>query len=166
MLDWHLQANKSPAHKVDYLLNPTDKQDITLIFTLLNAIWTLHPPIPTDRTGFVAAHEALKTLSSLLHHLLLPYVQVTMSLHQQLVHLSTTAHLATFLYTSGRKRFLPKILYDEQLVHLSTTVHLATFLYTSGRKRFLPKILYDDIQIMIKNIDFCIAKTKVDHPNA
>jgi hypothetical protein len=137
VLSWHLRADGMPAHKINYLLNPADKQDVTLVFTLLNAIWSLRSPEPTDRPGFAAAREALKTLGSLFRHLMLPYVQVTMSLHHQLVNLSAASHLATFLYTAY-----------------------------SGGKRFFPKILYDDIQIMIKNVYFCVAKTKVDHPDA
>jgi hypothetical protein len=137
MLSWHLRADGMPVHNIDYLLNPTDKQDLTLVFTLLNAIWSLHFPEPTDRPGFAAAHKVLKTLGTLFHHLMLLYVQVTMSLHHQLVNLSAASHLATFLYITD-----------------------------CGSTRFLPKILYDNIQIMIKNVYFCIAKTKVNHPDA
>jgi hypothetical protein len=137
VLRWHLQADSIPAHKINYLLNPADKQDVTLVLTLLNAIWSLRPPRPTDRPVFATVREALLTLGSLFRHLVLPYVQVTMSLHQQLVNLSAASHLATFLYIAQ-----------------------------PGGKQFLPKILYDDIQIMIKNVFFCVAKTKVDHPDS
>ena len=85
----------------------------------------------------VLSQHKRKDRLSLFRYLMLPYVQVTMSLHQQLVNLSAASHLATFLYTT----------------------------HSSG-KRFLPTILYDDIQIMIKNVYFCVAKTKVDHPEA
>jgi hypothetical protein len=36
----------------------------------------------------------------------------------------------------------------------------------AGGNQFLPRVLFTDIMIMIKNVFFCIAKTKVDHPNA
>ena len=65
VLSWHLRADGMPAHKIGYLLNPADKQDVTLVFTLLHAIWSLRSPEPTDRPGFAAAREALKILGSL-----------------------------------------------------------------------------------------------------
>lgn len=99
LLHIHLQANKVPSHCITYLLKPTDHQDITLCFTLLKEIWSLPPPAPTDKPGFVAARGTLLMLSSLFQHLMLPFVQVSLSLHDQLVHLSAAAHLSVYLFT-------------------------------------------------------------------
>ena len=101
LLRFHLQANKVPSHRINYLLNPTDCQDMPLCFTLMKEIWSLPHPSLTDKPSFVAARNALRMLSSLFRHLTLPFVQVTLSLHEQLAHLSATAHLATFLFTSN-----------------------------------------------------------------
>jgi hypothetical protein len=123
LLSLHLRSDGMPIHRANYLLNPEDKQDVTLVFMLLKAVWSLRHPTPTDRPGFSAARRALNILGSLFRHLLLPYTHSKLSLHEQLVHLSAASHLVMFLYTE-----------------------------VSGRTRFLPKILYNDIQIMIKNV--------------
>ncbi|KAF8264612.1 hypothetical protein EI94DRAFT_1703093 [Lactarius quietus] len=56
LLRFHLQANKVPPHCIDYLLNPTDHQDVP-------EIWSLPPPSLTDKPGFVVARGALMMLS-------------------------------------------------------------------------------------------------------
>ena len=71
-----------------------------MCYTLLKEIWSLPLPVPTDKPSFVAARNVLIILGSLFRHLVLPYVQVTLSLHEQLTHLSAAAHLAAFLFTS------------------------------------------------------------------
>ncbi|KAJ7208384.1 hypothetical protein GGX14DRAFT_365527, partial [Mycena pura] len=53
---------------------------------------------------------------------------------------------------------------SEQLEHLSAAAHLAMVLYRDGQQEALPTLLYTDIMIMIKNVYFCVAKTKVDDP--
>ena len=104
LLHFHLEANKVPSHRIAYLLNPTDHQDVTLCFTLLKEILSLPPPALTDKPGFVAARGALLMLGSLFRHLILPFVQVSLSLHDQLVHLSAAAHLTVYLFTARDAR--------------------------------------------------------------
>ncbi|KAJ7064061.1 hypothetical protein C8F01DRAFT_1022169, partial [Mycena amicta] len=53
---------------------------------------------------------------------------------------------------------------SEQLEHLSAAAHLALILHRDGGKDALPTLLFVDIEIMIKNAYFCVAKAKVDHP--
>jgi hypothetical protein len=65
LLRFHLQENQVPSHHIAYLLNPTDRQDVTLCFTLLKEIWSLPPPVPTDKPSFVAARGTLLMLGSL-----------------------------------------------------------------------------------------------------
>jgi hypothetical protein len=62
---FHLQANNIPSHRIAYLLNPTDRQDIPLCYTLMKEIWSLPPSVPTDKPGFVAARGVLVMLGSL-----------------------------------------------------------------------------------------------------
>ncbi|KAJ7592440.1 hypothetical protein C8J56DRAFT_1161638 [Mycena floridula] len=52
----------------------------------------------------------------------------------------------------------------EQLQSLSAAAFLGLFLYRDAQKHFLPTLLYSDIMIMIKNVFFCFAKSKVDNP--
>ncbi len=55
----------------------------------------------------------------------------------------------------------------EQLKSLSAAAHLAHTFFThhNACSAFIPSPLYHDIQIMVKNAFFCIAKTKHDNPN-
>jgi hypothetical protein len=136
LLRFHLQANKVPSHRINYLLNPTDRQDVPLCFTLLKEIWSLPPPAPTDKPSFVAARNALRMLGSLFQHLTLPFVQVTLSLHEQLAHLSAAAHLATFLFTTN-----------------------------DARSKAMPVLTFKDIIVLVKNAFFCVAKAKIRTPD-
>ncbi|KAN0131108.1 hypothetical protein V8E53_011000 [Lactarius tabidus] len=108
LLRFHLQANEVPSHCIAYLLNPSDHQDVTLCFTLLKEIWSLPPPAPTDKPGFVAARGMLLMLRSLFQHLVLPFVQVSLSLHDQLVHL-------IFLFTAcdARSKAMPVLTFKD-----------------------------------------------------
>jgi hypothetical protein len=65
----------------------------------------------------------------------LPYVCIDLSLDEQLIHLSTAAHLIFYLYR-----------------------------YNAVGTSFMPVQSYTDIIIMTKNAFFCVAKTKVDNP--
>lgn len=123
LLCFHLQANKVPSHCIAYLLNPSDCQDVSLCYTFMKEIWSLPPPEPTDKPGFVVAREALQMLGSLFRHLVRPFVQVSLSLHEQLVHLSATAHLATFLFTAkgARSKAMPSLTFKDLVLLLIST---------------------------------------------
>ena len=136
LVHFHLQENKVPSHRITYLLNPTDRQDVPLCFTLMKEIWSLPPPAPTDKPGFVAARSALLILGSLFRHLVLPFVQVSLSLHDQLVHLSAAAHLSTYLFTAH-----------------------------NARSKAMPSLTFKDIILLVKNAYFCVAKAKICTPD-
>ncbi|KAF8260231.1 hypothetical protein EI94DRAFT_1773743 [Lactarius quietus] len=123
LLCFHLQANKVPSHQIAYLLNPADQQDVPLCYTLIKEIWSLPPPALTDKPGFVAAR-------------VLPFIQVSLSLYDQLVHLSATTHLSMFLFT----------IHDAQ-------------------SKAMPSLTFKDIILLVKNAYFCTAKAKIYTPN-
>ena len=75
------------------LLTPNDKQDVVLMIKLLNAISNLMPASDTDTPLIKSTHQALILLSRVYNHLLNVYMNIQLSLHEQLVHLSTAAHL-------------------------------------------------------------------------
>ncbi|KAF9071008.1 hypothetical protein BDP27DRAFT_1382615 [Rhodocollybia butyracea] len=58
-----------------------------------------------------------------------------------------------------------KFLFSEQLQHLSSAAFLLLVLYRRSGKDFIPTLLYQDIQIMVKNALFCVAKSKIDISN-
>ncbi|KAH9034598.1 hypothetical protein EDB85DRAFT_1863906 [Lactarius pseudohatsudake] len=136
LLCFHLLANKVLPHRIAYLLNPTDRQDVPLCYTFMKEIWTLPPPAPTDKPGFVAARDTLLILGSLFRHLVLPFVQVSLTLHEQLVHLSAAAHLATYLFTAK-----------------------------GARNKAMPSLTFKDLILLVKNAYFCVAKAKINTPD-
>lgn len=53
----------------------------------------------------------------------------------------------------------------EQLVRLSYVAHTILFLYRKERNAFIPVQLYHDLQTMIKNVFFSVAKAQRDNPS-
>ncbi len=131
ILHSHLEANKYSLSQINNLLNVTDKQDVTTMLNLMQLIWSLPPPLPTDKPNFRETHTALNQHAKLLRYLILPYINIDLSLFKQLKFLSAAAHLMYILYT-------------HQNMHSS----------------YLPSPLYHDIQIMVKNVFFCVTKAK------
>jgi len=132
----HLKEAGMSHIRLDYLLNPSDWQDVPVAFSLLKEIWSLGKSNSTDTPAFTAAREALRTLAQLFRHLVIPFIQVTLSLHEQLQHLSAAAHLATFLFTTD-----------------------------NARSKAIQSLTYKDIILMVKNTYFCVAKAKISAPN-
>ncbi|KAH8992268.1 hypothetical protein EDB86DRAFT_2806293 [Lactarius hatsudake] len=132
-----LESNGTSTHHLRSLLNPNDKQDVVLAYSLLKEIWSLPPPPASCNPAFALARRALNIYGEFAQHLVLPYVCVDQSLGDQLIHLSAAAHLAFLLYR-----------------------------HNSASTRFMPRQSYLDIVLMIKNVYFCVAKMKVDNPSA
>jgi hypothetical protein len=132
----HLQdSGHSNAH-INYVLDPTDKQDVVLAYNLLKDLWGLPAADPgSSSQPYIEVREALRLYGQLSHHLIFPYICVELSLSEQLEHLSAAVHLILALYVHGDAKSL-----------------------------FIPSALFIDIGIMVKNVFFCVAKAKIDHP--
>ncbi|KAH9028337.1 hypothetical protein EDB85DRAFT_2147919 [Lactarius pseudohatsudake] len=131
ILHSHLESNGVSPPRLRSLLNPNDKQDVVLAYSLLKEIWSLPPPPENCNPVFALARQALNIYGEFARHLMLLYVCIDFSLEEQLVHLSVAAHLAFHLYR-----------------------------HNSASTRFMPAQSYLDIVLMIKNAFFCIAKAK------
>jgi len=136
LLRFHLKENNVSTHRLDYLLNPHDRQNVPLCYSLLKEVWSLPDPSPSDKPSFVAARRALQLLGTLFRHIVVPFIQINLSLHEQFSHLSAAAHLATFLYTVN-----------------------------GAKNKALQSLTFRDIILLVKNAYFCVAKTKVSSPN-
>ena len=66
----------------------------------------------------------------------MPYINIEMDLHDQLKYLSAAAHVIAILFT-----------------------------FSEVHGTFIPSQLYQDLQVMVKNIFFCVAKMKRDNPD-
>ncbi|KAF8676640.1 hypothetical protein AX14_004851 [Amanita brunnescens Koide BX004] len=135
LLQFHLKLAGVSESRLTYLFNPNDRQDVPLAYTLLKEIWSLPEPQSTDNPNIVSSQHAICVLGQLFKYIVLPYIQTTLSLHEQLTYLSAAAHLTFFLYTHN---------------HTSSA--------------FIPSQTYFDIMLMIKNAYFCVSKAKVWTP--
>ena len=94
------------------------------------------PLAPNDcNLTWVAQRHAIYLFGHVCYFLVRPFTNVTFSLWQQLEHLYAASHLLLVLFQENPQR-----------------------------GEFMPSQLYTDIQIMIKNILFCIAKEKITNP--
>ena len=117
-LTWLEGCDPAKAQKLVYPNNP---QDVPRAVELIKAIMQLghidptqaqdtQPGCPPD-VNAVIDFEALSTLGQLLHHLLKPFINVKLSLSEQVVHLSAFAHILFALYHEHRHAFMPNQLY-------------------------------------------------------
>lgn len=121
-----LQSNGVSSFLLRALLNPNDKQDLVLGYSLLMEIWSLPAASPDSDPSFFPARKALHIYGHFSRNLIMPYICVDFNLDEQLIHLSAAAHhgLALYLYNDNSAR---------------TT-------------KFMPTQSYVDIMLMIKNI--------------
>ena len=106
-IKFHLVACGMSASTADTLLSPNDKQDVILMIKLLNTISKLAPALDTDTPLTKSTCQALILLGWVYHHLLNAYMDVQLSLHEQLVHLSPAAHLILTMYHTNKGEFIP-----------------------------------------------------------
>jgi hypothetical protein len=128
----HLQDTGHSDVHIEHVLNPTDKQDVVLAYTLLKDLWSLPPANPDlNNQLYVDVCNALP----LWQVLIFPYICTELSLSEQLEHLSMAVHLV-----------------------------LALYVHDDAKSHFILNVLFVDIGIMVKNVFFCVAKAKTDHP--
>ncbi|EJD47513.1 hypothetical protein AURDEDRAFT_62190, partial [Auricularia subglabra TFB-10046 SS5] len=136
LIRFHLISSGVSSHSVDSWLNPNDKQDVPLMYSLLRALWSLPDAQPTDKPAWAKSRTAIHMFGRLCFYLVAPYIQVSLSLSDQLEYLSAAAHLAVALFTRD-----------------------------NARSHFMPASLFLDIMHMVKNAYFCVAKLKADDPD-
>jgi len=84
---------------------------------------------------YVDVHEVLCIYGQLAYYMIFPYICTELLLSEQLKHLSMAAYLM-----------------------------LALYVHNDMHSQFIPNMLFIDIRIMIKNVFFCVAKVKAEHP--
>jgi hypothetical protein len=73
------------AH-IEHVLNPTDKQDVVLAYTLLKDLWSLPPASPdTSNPSYIEVCNTLHLYGQFSYHLIFPYICTELSLSEQLV---------------------------------------------------------------------------------
>ncbi|KAJ6626373.1 hypothetical protein B0H10DRAFT_2161558 [Mycena sp. CBHHK59/15] len=132
----HLHAVGHSQPQVNSFLDPNDKQDVSITYQLLKSLWSLPVAPPDSDPASIRTREALRMFGQLAYHLLFPYIFIDLSLHEQLVHLSAAAHILFILYSDNK-----------------------------AGTSFMANQTYMNLMIMIKNVFFCVAKTKIDIPD-
>jgi len=103
----HLISTGMSSLTADTLLAPNDRQDVVLMLRLLYAIASLPLPVPSDPPLVQSSRRSLRLLGRFYWHLINAYLDISLSLHQQLVHLSAAAHLMLALYNLDKGGFVP-----------------------------------------------------------
>ena len=95
----HLQDCGHSNEHISHTLDPTDKQDVDLMYKVLKDLWCL-PPADLGKCmqTYVDVHEALHIYGQLTYYLISPYIHTELLLSEQLEHLSAAAHLTLALY--------------------------------------------------------------------
>lgn len=102
----HLKSLDMADLTSDALLLPNNKQDVVLMIKLLFAISQLGSVALTSSPLMHSTHEMLRLLGCLYGNLLYAYLNITLSLHAQLVKLSMAAHLILALYHTDKGNFI------------------------------------------------------------
>ncbi|EJD51406.1 hypothetical protein AURDEDRAFT_57385, partial [Auricularia subglabra TFB-10046 SS5] len=132
--DMHLlSSGLTPSH-IDAIMNPNDKQDVVLAYSLLVAVMKLRKADTTAHgERYSQVRRRLNFLGALFGYLLKPYTTLSMSL-------------------------------SEQMRSLSSAMFMLLSLYSAGRGAVMPVQLYADTAHMVKNAYFCLAKLQLDDP--
>lgn len=137
---YHLLMSDHRAETVNAWMRPKDAQDVPTTLSLLCALWelpNLSDGTPGTNPMIQDARKALHRFGRLLFYLVMPYIDITLSLRKQLEYLSAAMHIALDLYAHHP---------------------------TNGA--FLPNLLYADLAIMVKNVYFSVAKAKILDPES
>ncbi|KAJ7619699.1 hypothetical protein FB45DRAFT_1063039 [Roridomyces roridus] len=140
IIQHHLRSAGHSQTHINTLMNPNDKQHVPLAYDLLRLIWQLpeadaeaDPPLPPT---FIPARKALRKFGQFAYHLLMPFIHLTLSLHEQLTHLSTAAHLLFVMFS------------------------------VDGTKTaFMANQTFVNIMLMMKDIYYSVAKVKINNPD-
>ena len=103
------------------LLNPNDKQDVTLMNRLLGAVVGLGVAHEIDSPIVKKSRTALRLLGCLYHHFLETYTNIRLNLTAQLQHLAAASHLMMCLYNLDKGRFMTVQLYYDLTVMVKDT---------------------------------------------
>lgn len=101
-----VEAGMTPA-SADVLLAPNDRQDVVLIIKPLHAIALLPPLEYSNCPLHQSARRILRLVGRIYFNLLTAYLDITLSLNDQLVRLSAAAHLILAIYHTDKGEFIP-----------------------------------------------------------
>ncbi|KAK0479504.1 hypothetical protein IW261DRAFT_1287846, partial [Armillaria novae-zelandiae] len=90
-------------------------QDVILMLRLLNSILQVPQAKPDDLPSVQSSRCIICLLGRLYYHLLNAYLDVSLSLSEQLTHLSAATHIILAIYSRDKGDFIPaQLCYDTQ----------------------------------------------------
>ncbi|KAJ3841427.1 hypothetical protein F5878DRAFT_669579 [Lentinula raphanica] len=133
---------------INSLLKPSDLQDvpraIKLICTVADLRWIDNTQLnPSEMNTF----RALTLLGDMFSALVLPFVDPTLSLSQQIIYLSKFAHIACKLYSTHGSAFLPHQLYGDLMTMACATAWQVAWVRSTDpvEGRVLLMLMGDDV---------------------
>ena len=168
-LTWLDNCNKDKAKR---LLYPDVPQDVLQAIELMHAIMRLGRIDPTkppytpsdqnldDHTPNVNAYidfETMAMLGDLFHNLLEPFVNPSLSLTEQVIHLSTFAHLLFTFYRSHQRSFMPNQLYYDSQTLVKNIIFCVAKQQRldASQPFFLPDVGDDPIELLFAFLHMC-----------
>ena len=113
----HLVDSGMKPHTASRFLCPNNRQDVTLMFSLLNSIARLPPASDDDEPSYRSTRSALRLLGALYRHLLNAYTNTALALGDQLMHISAMMHISCAIFRKNKSGFIPsQLMFDTQIM--------------------------------------------------
>ena len=163
-LTWLDDCDEEKAKRLMY---PDDPQDVPHAIELMRTVIRLGRIDPTQPpyTSFgqipdvdvYIDFETIGMLGDLFHNLLDPFINPSLSLVQQVTHLSTFAHLLFSHYRSHRRSFMPnQLYYDSQTLVKNVIFCIAKQQQLDASESFfLPDVRDDPIELLFTFLRMC-----------
>ena len=148
---------------VDSLVDPADKQNVPKAVALIQHLGQLRDLNTSSYTpSQLEEHHALTTLAEVLNSFTRPFIDVQMSLTDQLTSLVKYAHLAFFLYQKHGTQFMTSPLYSDSQATVKDILFCVAKqkLLDSSKPFYIIQVGSDCLKAC-----FCNARTQTHHRN-
>ena len=109
----HLTDNGVDTISVNAWLDPSDKQDVVLMWKLFAAVAMLPEVGQHCSPTYAQTRRAIVLLGKVYRAFLETYTAVNLSLREQLKRLSFISHMLLIIYRAERSKFIPSQLYND-----------------------------------------------------
>ena len=148
---------------VDSLVDPADKQNVPKAVALIQHLGQLRDLNTSSYTSSqLEEHHALTTLAEVLNSFTCPFIDVQMSLTDQLTSLVKYAHLVFFLYQKHGTQFMTSLLYSDSQATVKDILFCVAKqkLLDSSKPFYIIQVGSDRLKAC-----FCNAQTQTHHRN-
>ncbi|KAF9782877.1 hypothetical protein BJ322DRAFT_1009302 [Thelephora terrestris] len=158
-----IQLTDVTEKTIESLIDPADKQNVPKAVALIQRLSQLHDLATSSYTpSQLEEHRALTTLGEVFNSFTRPFIDVQMSLTDQLTSLIKYAHLTFFLYRKHGTQFMTSALYSD------SQATVKDILFCVAKQKLLdPSKPFYIIQVGSDRLEacFCNARTQTHHRN-